>query len=341
MNHIFVLKSSIAAVFLLAAMAVGQAQTTPDYSKMGLLELSTRAGRGDMKALDALQKLAKIIANRPGLENNPKGTGANAPALQTLGKSNGLLPSAGNSVEQPGKANSSNMRGMAEIRKEIEDIEQKIYARIAKIRAGDASESGKKETVRLLKRAKELNAELEVLKAIRLVEQVRKQTAIVGEISKKLSKTYSPSSSSRSMKPKEVMALAEKGDARAQNELAFRYREGKRGFNKDLAVSFEWMLKAANNGDTQAQNFTASNYFDGKGVAKDNQKAAQWLQKSAENGNKFAQFELHQELDGHWGIGGWKIFKRDLEAAGYWLNRAVEQKFLVAIDHGKNYHSDN
>ncbi len=141
------------------------------------------------------------------------------------------------------------------------------------------------------------------------------------------------------MNREELLAAAKNGDPNAEKQIAFRMLEGKQGFTKDEATAFKWMLSSANKGDASAQFFTASNYFTGKGVAKSNMLAAQWLLKSAESGDKFAQFDLHQEYDGHWGIGGWKIFRRDLKKAEYWLGKAAAQGFLVATEHKKRLHS--
>lgn len=368
MKLILAFKPVFAISFLFAAIVTANAQTTqpPDYGKMGLIELSTRAGKGDQKAAEALEVLLNSEAYRSKTDKSLKASSPNAPVLgttrglgtskslglskkyvkeqsqssntpagQTLGKSKGL----GVAVKKPGGDKSYATRRLAEISKELADIEKQIYARIAKFKAGDRSAAGKKETAQLLKRAKQLNEEVKFLGAIKTVEQFGKQTANVDKTPKKPSNSRSSLKFVWMMKPAELLALATKGDPKAQAELASRFTKGGNGFKKDPIAAFEWMLKAANNGDVSAQNFTASNYFEGKGVAKNNMLAAQWLLKSAENGNKFAQFDLHQEFDGHWGISGWRIFRKDLKKAEYWLNKAAAQNFLVATEHKKRRHA--
>ena len=54
----------------------------------------------------------------------------------------------------------------------------------------------------------------------------------------------------------------------------------------------EWINKAAEKNNADAQYFLGSMYQSGEGVAKDKRKALEWLNKSAQQGNKKAIEEL-------------------------------------------------
>ena len=64
---------------------------------------------------------------------------------------------------------------------------------------------------------------------------------------------------------------------------------------KDQKKAAEWYLKAAEQGDSDAQYNLGAMYYDGKGVKKDRKKAAQWLSKAAAQGDEDA-IELLKKL---------------------------------------------
>lgn len=90
---------------------------------------------------------------------------------------------------------------------------------------------------------------------------------------------------------KEFSALAEQGDARAQQALAWMYYEGQ-GRAKDFEKAAHWYGKAAEQGNVTAQINLAQMYAYGKGVKQDFTIAARWWSKLAEQGDSKAQSAL-------------------------------------------------
>ena len=89
---------------------------------------------------------------------------------------------------------------------------------------------------------------------------------------------------------KSLKALAEKGDARAQNNLGLRYSIG-----QDDREAVKWYRKAADQKGlpaAMAQNFLGDMYNGGKGVKKDLKEAVKWYRKVAEQGYPFGQNKL-------------------------------------------------
>ncbi|KAF9966534.1 hypothetical protein BGZ73_000980, partial [Actinomortierella ambigua] len=89
-----------------------------------------------------------------------------------------------------------------------------------------------------------------------------------------------------------TIALAHQGDADAQFELGRLYYSGEGGLLRDYSLAFEWYFKAAEQGQTQAQNNLGWMYQDGKGVAQDDAKAVDWYRLAAEQGDAKAQGNL-------------------------------------------------
>ena len=90
---------------------------------------------------------------------------------------------------------------------------------------------------------------------------------------------------------KEFSALAEQGDARAQQALAWIYYEGQ-GRERDYEKAVYWYRKSADQGNVTAQINLAQMYAYGKGVAQDFAEAARWWEKLAEQGDAKAQSAL-------------------------------------------------
>ena len=95
------------------------------------------------------------------------------------------------------------------------------------------------------------------------------------------------------MTTKELVVIANQGDAEAQFKLGNRYRYGKKA-KKNFVKAIEWYTKAAEQGHSHAQNNLGVCYKRGKGVKKDPVKAVEWYRKSAEQGHKKAQNALYQ-----------------------------------------------
>ena len=85
-----------------------------------------------------------------------------------------------------------------------------------------------------------------------------------------------------------IKRLAEKGNARAQNKLAFAYMVGNYGeINYKKAV--KWFKKSAQKGNAEAQVYLGAMYIDGTGVEKNTVKAKYWIKRSKDQGNKGAK----------------------------------------------------
>jgi TPR repeat protein len=82
-----------------------------------------------------------------------------------------------------------------------------------------------------------------------------------------------------------VKELAEHGNAQAQAKLASFYLLGREGFEKDEHKAAEWMEKAANQGLLDAQVVMAAMYYRGMGVNSDRDKATDWYEKAAKQGH--------------------------------------------------------
>ncbi|CAK0744461.1 conserved hypothetical protein [Gammaproteobacteria bacterium] len=85
------------------------------------------------------------------------------------------------------------------------------------------------------------------------------------------------------------------------------YRDG-RGVNQDNHEAVSWYLKAAEQGDADAQFNLGIMYAEGRGVAQDIREAALWLRKAAEQGDEDAEIYLDQLQEGR------KITRGILEA---------------------------
>jgi len=85
-----------------------------------------------------------------------------------------------------------------------------------------------------------------------------------------------------------VKLLAEQGNSLAQTKLAAMYLLGREGFEKDEQQAANWMEKAASQGVTDAQVAIAAMYDRGLGVTADRDKATQWYEKAAAKGQATA-----------------------------------------------------
>lgn len=90
---------------------------------------------------------------------------------------------------------------------------------------------------------------------------------------------------------KEIRPLAQKGDAKAQENLGLMYATG-RGVPQDLVEAEKWIRKAAEQGLSEAQYNLGLIYIKGLGVKKNNAEAFKWLRKSSEQGYANAQYSL-------------------------------------------------
>ena len=79
---------------------------------------------------------------------------------------------------------------------------------------------------------------------------------------------------------REVRALAERGEARAQYNLGFMYKKG-HGVPQDDAEAVRWYRKSAEQGIAEAQNWLAFMYDNGQGVPQDYVQAHMWYNLAA------------------------------------------------------------
>ncbi len=155
----------------------------------------------------------------------------------------------------------------------------------------------------------------------REIEKLRKDIQnIVGT-----PKTRSPQQKMFFLKLKDLLVLANSGNALAQFELADRYNDGLRGVKKDSSARFKWLLNAAKNGHILAQNLTGFNYLLGEGVEKNVQQSVRWFWQAAQNGNYFSQYQLGQALESGRGI------EKNLPEALKWYKKAAAQGHQPAL----------
>lgn len=88
-----------------------------------------------------------------------------------------------------------------------------------------------------------------------------------------------------------VKALAEQGDAAAQNRLGGLYSAGE-GVRANCLEANKWYKRAAGQGNADAQFSLGNCYFYGDGVPVDRAEAAEWYRKAAAQGHKLAHIKL-------------------------------------------------
>lgn len=113
-------------------------------------------------------------------------------------------------------------------------------------------------------------------------------------------------------------ALADQGDATAQNSLGAMYLNGQ-GAKRDDDEAMKWFRRAAALGSPAAQFNLAEMYFRGRGADQDLLQAAKWYSRAAEQGHAQAQFTL-----GALYLIGAGVPKNNQKAA-YWFERAAAQ----------------
>src|SRR5215467_15991684 len=86
-------------------------------------------------------------------------------------------------------------------------------------------------------------------------------------------------------------ALADKGDAKAENNLGRLYHDGK-GVTQDFAEALKWFQQAAAQGEPAAEYNLGLAYENGEGVPKDVMQAMMWYQRAADQGRAEAATNL-------------------------------------------------
>lgn len=146
----------------------------------------------------------------------------------------------------------------------------------------------------------------------------------------------------------QVRKAAEKGDAKAQFELAEMYFQGE-GVAQDSDEGIRWCRKAADHGnaqalmylahgvdpaeaarlhrkaadlgDAEAQFILGEDYYGGRGVPRDKEAAIQWYQQAAERGHLQAQLYLATMYSS----GEASASKPNYGVAAYWFRMAADQ----------------
>lgn len=121
-----------------------------------------------------------------------------------------------------------------------------------------------------------------------------------------------------------IKARAAKGDASAQFDLSGLYTSGK-GVARDERKAAKWCRKAADQGLAPAQLALARDYADGTGVKPDPAQAFTWFRRAADQNLAEAQFEVGQCYAKGEGV------DQDPVEAIHWYRQAANQDFVPAI----------
>ena len=121
-----------------------------------------------------------------------------------------------------------------------------------------------------------------------------------------------------------ILELANEGDALAQANAAWGYRNGY-GTAADAFEAVKWYQKAAEQGFADAQRLLGLMYENGAGAAQSYEKAVEWYLKAAEQGDARAQYNL-----GVMYRNGTGVEQSDAKAREWYL-KAAEQGFELAI----------
>lgn len=108
--------------------------------------------------------------------------------------------------------------------------------------------------------------------------------------------------------------LAEKGDAKAQNDIGYMYLKGY-GVQKDAKKAMEWFKKSSDLGFSGGSNNIGIAYY----TIENYTQAFRWFKKAAQQGNKNAQMNLAKMYEEGKGT------TRDLNAAVEWYKKAAQQ----------------
>jgi TPR repeat protein len=123
--------------------------------------------------------------------------------------------------------------------------------------------------------------------------------------------------------PQAGQAAAEKGDTRAEYELAERYVHGN-GVPQDYSKATEYFSQSAGQGYAPAQAALGSCYARGLGVKQDYSKALQWYCRAAAQGDALAQYCLGYAYAHGKGV------PTNFDAAVEWWKKSAEQGQVYA-----------
>ncbi len=118
---------------------------------------------------------------------------------------------------------------------------------------------------------------------------------------------------------------ADAGDTKAQNNIGIMYVLGN-GLEQDYQEAMRWYRKAADVGDTRAQTNLGYMYEGGYGVEKDYKEAMRWYRRAADAGYADAQYAIGYMYQYGYGV------EKDYKEALRWYRKAAAQGNTAAIE---------
>ena len=115
-----------------------------------------------------------------------------------------------------------------------------------------------------------------------------------------------------------LLTLANRGDATAQDSLGFAYQTGQ-GAPEDITEAVTWYRKASTQGNAGAQYHLGWCYRYGRGLPTNLIEAVVWFRNAAEQGQVWAQVNLGEMYSNGEGV------PKDEAEAGKWYERAANQ----------------
>ena len=122
---------------------------------------------------------------------------------------------------------------------------------------------------------------------------------------------------------KELEPVAQRAHPEAMFLLGSMYAEGQ-GVAKDEPRAFELIQKAALADYLPAQSALARFYAGGRGTARDNDKSVEWARRAANNGDALSQYMMGLRSVEGWGV------PKNLQDAVFWFGSAAEQGYALA-----------
>ena len=120
-----------------------------------------------------------------------------------------------------------------------------------------------------------------------------------------------------------LLKAAEQGDAQAQFKLGVRYDHGD-GVEENKEIAFMWTHKAADQGNSEALSDLGERYICGSGTEKNEEKGFECLHKAAEQGYAAAQCNVGVMYAN--GV----VVEKDGKKAFMWFSKAAEQGYAAA-----------
>jgi hypothetical protein len=118
-------------------------------------------------------------------------------------------------------------------------------------------------------------------------------------------------------------ARADRGDAKAQSELAYMYSHGQ-GVPQDYDQALYWRRKAADQGYVGGEDGLGYMYFYGEAVPQDYSEALRWYRKAADQGDAKGQNAIALMYEQGQGV------PQDYAEALRWYRKAVDQGYAKA-----------